>query len=117
VLPAHYSAITSVLRHVKSRLGPLWDVDRIIDWGTGTGSGLWFVSLTSPCVFVLNASRASIYAFQENLSQSGQDELEHSAATSKIKSYLGIDKRDGLVTIGKRLKNSKPTRIRHDFAS
>ena len=40
-LPAHYSAITSVLHHVKLRLGPSWSVDRIIDWGAGTGSGLW----------------------------------------------------------------------------
>lgn len=40
-LPAHYSAITTVLRHVRLRLGSLLDVERIIDWGAGTGSGLW----------------------------------------------------------------------------
>lgn len=40
-LPAHFSAITAVLDHVKRRLEPEWRVERIIDWGAGTGSGLW----------------------------------------------------------------------------
>lgn len=40
-LPAHYSAIYAVLDHTKRRLGPDWKVERVIDWGTGTGSGLW----------------------------------------------------------------------------
>lgn len=40
-LPAHYAAIYSVLEHVRRRLEPSWDVKRIIDWGSGTGSGLW----------------------------------------------------------------------------
>jgi hypothetical protein len=44
-LPAHYSAIFSVLAHVKQRLEPDWKVDQVIDWGAGTGSGLWFVML------------------------------------------------------------------------
>jgi ribosomal protein RSM22 (predicted rRNA methylase) len=42
-LPAHFSAIYSVLDLVKQRLGPEWQVERVIDWGAGTGSGLWFV--------------------------------------------------------------------------
>jgi ribosomal protein RSM22 (predicted rRNA methylase) len=41
-LPAHYSAIFSVLDHVKRRLGPTWKIERVIDWGAATGSGLWF---------------------------------------------------------------------------
>ena len=40
-LPAHYSAISAVLDHLKQRLGPDWSVQHIIDWGAGTGSGLW----------------------------------------------------------------------------
>lgn len=42
-LPAHYAAIYSVLRHVKQRLERDWKVQRVIDWGTGAGSGLWYV--------------------------------------------------------------------------
>lgn len=42
-LPAHFSAIYSVLAHVKQRLGSEWKVERVIDWGAGTGSGLWLV--------------------------------------------------------------------------
>ena len=42
-LPAHYSAIRGVLEHVKQRLGPSWDVKRVVDWGSGAGSGLWSV--------------------------------------------------------------------------
>jgi hypothetical protein len=41
VLPAHYSAIYAVLHHVKSRLGPRWSVQNVLDWGAGTGSALW----------------------------------------------------------------------------
>lgn len=47
-LPAHYAAIYSVLDHVKRRLEKGWNVERVIDWGTGTGSGLWQGS--SSCV-------------------------------------------------------------------
>lgn len=42
-LPAHYSAIYSVFDHLKQRLGADWSFERVIDWGSGTGSGLWFV--------------------------------------------------------------------------
>lgn len=51
-LPAHYAAIYSVLSHVKQRLEPDWKVTKIIDWGAGTGSGLWF-ELRDTCVVVL----------------------------------------------------------------
>lgn len=43
-LPSHYSVIYGVLSHVKQRLGPEWTVDRVIDWGSGTGTGLWCVA-------------------------------------------------------------------------
>ena len=43
-LPAHFSAIYSVLDHVKQRLGPKWQIERVIDWGAGTGSGLWLAN-------------------------------------------------------------------------
>ncbi|KIJ36933.1 hypothetical protein M422DRAFT_33984 [Sphaerobolus stellatus SS14] len=43
VMPAQYSVIRSVLEHVRTRLGDEWasNVDGVIDWGSGTGSGLW----------------------------------------------------------------------------
>ena len=40
-LPAHYSAIFSVFDHLKRRMEPGWEIDRVIDWGAATGSGLW----------------------------------------------------------------------------
>lgn len=83
VLPAHYSAICAVLHHVKHRLGPQWNVQRVIDWGSGAGSGLW----------------ASMNTFQKPSSACEEPRL----STSNIFTYLGIDKRDGLVAIGKRL--------------
>ena len=46
-LPAHFSAIYSVLDHVKQRLGPEWQIERVIDWGAATGSGLWLVNAPS----------------------------------------------------------------------
>lgn len=41
-LPAHYSAILSVMNHLKKRMGPDFTVRHVVDWGAGTGSGLWY---------------------------------------------------------------------------
>ena len=41
VLPAHYAAIYAVLHHIKSRIGPRWLIQNVLDWGAGTGSALW----------------------------------------------------------------------------
>lgn len=83
-LPAHFSAIYSVLDHVKQRLGSEWKIERVIDWGAGTGSGLW----------------ASACSFQNS---QGTNMEKLSLGDSNIQSYLGIDKREGLVAIAKRL--------------
>ncbi|KAF9075038.1 mitochondrial small ribosomal subunit Rsm22-domain-containing protein [Rhodocollybia butyracea] len=85
-LPAHYSAILAVLTHVKHRLGPDWNISKVIDWGAGTGSGLW----------------ASVHTFQQN-AETSQDVEGLKVSDTSLESYVGIDKRDGLVTIGKRL--------------
>ncbi|CAA7264757.1 unnamed protein product [Cyclocybe aegerita] len=90
-LPAHYSAITSVLHHVKLRMEPGWEIEQVMDWGAGTGSGLW----------------ASLYSFQQP--SSSDNVHDKTAMTSKITSYVAIDKRDGLVAIGKKLVDSTPT--------
>nr|GAT61338.1 3-methyl-2-oxobutanoate hydroxymethyltransferase [Mycena chlorophos] len=87
-LPAHFSAITAVLGHLKRRLEPEWRVERIIDWGAATGSGLW----------------SSAYTFQEpNSPGSQRDTLNLALANTTLREYVGIDKREGLVTVGKRL--------------
>ncbi|KAH7886180.1 mitochondrial small ribosomal subunit Rsm22-domain-containing protein [Phlebopus sp. FC_14] len=84
ILPAHYSAIFAVLHHVKYRLGESWKVEKVFDWGAGTGSGLW----------------AALYAFQKTPIV-GEDGPHLSK--SNVVSYVGIDKREGLVSIGKQL--------------
>ncbi|KAM5531353.1 hypothetical protein V8D89_014998 [Ganoderma adspersum] len=89
-LPSHYSAIFAVFEQLKQRLGPGWQVDRVIDWGAATGSGLW----------------ASGHAFQRPSDMSGrssQDTEDIQISHTSLGSYLGIDKREGLVRIGKRL--------------
>ncbi|KAF9486377.1 Rsm22-domain-containing protein [Pholiota conissans] len=87
-LPAHYSAISSVLHHLQQRLGPEFQIDKVIDWGAATGSGLW----------------ASLYAFQKEMGPENQ-----TALASNIKTYVGIDKREGLVAIGEKLVANTPT--------
>ncbi len=52
-LPAHYSATTSVLLHLKQRLGSQLRIEHIIDWGSGTGSGLWLVPRCHQYVYPL----------------------------------------------------------------
>ncbi|EIW64053.1 mitochondrial 37S ribosomal protein RSM22 [Trametes versicolor FP-101664 SS1] len=87
-LPSHYSAIYAVLDHVKLRLGPEWQVRRVIDWGAATGSALW----------------ASGHVFQGRAGERGPADMSgFEMAQSSLDSYLGIDKREGLVRIGKRL--------------
>ncbi|KAF8899156.1 mitochondrial small ribosomal subunit Rsm22-domain-containing protein [Infundibulicybe gibba] len=90
-LPAHYSAIYSVLESIKRRLEPSWRVEKVIDWGSGTGSGLWLsfpaISKSQPCL--------------KHTQHSDSHDLQVSDST--INTYLGIDKRDGLVAMGKRL--------------
>jgi hypothetical protein len=104
-LPAHFSAIYSVLDHVKQRLGSEWQIERVIDWGAGTGSGLWLVNALLVHVPLLTSHcRASAYSFQAT---HGTDMEKLSLGDSKIQSYLGIDKREGLVAIAKRLLQSK----------
>ncbi|KAJ3487116.1 hypothetical protein NLI96_g3758 [Meripilus lineatus] len=85
-LPSHYSAICAVFDHLKRRMGPEWNVEKIIDWGSAAGSGLW----------------ASLHSFQKSRDVSDRSE-DLCVANSTITSYLGIDKREGLVNIGKRL--------------
>lgn len=85
-LPSHYSVVYAVLDHVKQRLGPEWTVDRLIDWGSGTGTGLW----------------ASSHLFQKDDTNS-PDRTNAELAQSTMTGYLGIDDREGLVSIGKRL--------------
>ncbi|KAJ6601394.1 Rsm22-domain-containing protein [Mycena vulgaris] len=87
-LPAHFSAITAVLDHVKRRLEPEWRVERIIDWGAATGSGLW----------------SGGYVFQEpHTSEDQKDPVDLVLSNTTVRHYLGIDKREGLVSVGKRL--------------
>ncbi|KAI9444934.1 Rsm22-domain-containing protein [Lactarius indigo] len=86
VLPAHYSAIYSVLCRVKSRLGPQWSVRNILDWGAGTGSALW----------------AACYAFQKPSSPDDEGSQVALSSTAIVK-YIGIEKRSGLVSIGTQL--------------
>ncbi|KAK7058621.1 37S ribosomal protein S22 [Paramarasmius palmivorus] len=87
-LPAHYSAIKAVLEHLKHRMGPGYNISRVIDWGAGTGSGLW----------------AALHTFQQNIAQDAPDDPEATRSSdSTIESYLAIEKRPGLTTIGKRL--------------
>jgi hypothetical protein len=103
-LPAHFSAIYSVLDHVKQRLGSEWQVERVIDWCAGTGSGLWLVVVFIRILLLTQNCRASACSFQNN---HGTDMEKLSLGDSKIQTYLGIDKRDGLVAIAKRLLQSE----------
>jgi len=105
-LPAHFSAIYSVLDNLKQRLGPKWQIERVIDWGAGTGSGLWFVNVVSytDTPLLTPHRRASAYSFQAT---HGTDMESLSLGDSKIQSYLGIDKREGFIAIAKRLLQSK----------
>lgn len=86
LLPAYYSAIYSVLYHVRSRLGPQWSVQNVLDWGAGTGSALW----------------AACYAFQKPGSPDDEGSQVALSSTAIVK-YVGIEKRSGLVSIGRQL--------------
>ena len=106
VLPSHYSVICNVLDHVKRRLGPSWNVEHVIDWGAGTGSGLWcvhrFRSAAARLISGKLSCRASLHCFQENAAASDNpDDLQISKST--LSTYSAIESRDGLSRIGKTL--------------
>lgn len=92
VLPSHYSAIFSVLQHAQHRLGHEWKVDRVVDWGSGTGSALF----------------AALHTFQKDLTVPFED---ITAADSTLTTYMGIDKRVGLADIGKKLVQGAFSRL------
>ena len=81
-LPAHFSAVLSVLEHVKHRLEKSWQVKNIVDWGSAVGSGLW----------------ASLHTLQKN-----DAEQESKLSFSTVESYLAIDDRVGLTAMAKQL--------------
>jgi hypothetical protein len=88
--------------HIKERLEPNWSIERIIDWGAGTGSGLWYVSLEGimSSVFMDHLHRASSHALQKIV---GAERMDLKLSESTLMSYIGIEKRVGLSRIGKRL--------------
>lgn len=88
-LPPHYAAIAAVLRHVRQRLEPEYRLERVTEWMSGAGSGLW----------------ASMHVFQEKLPNGTYDPDVNNVnmSNSTIKSYTSIEKREGLRMIGKRL--------------
>lgn len=91
VMPAYYSAVYSVLCNVRSRLGPQWSVQNVLDWGAGTGSALW----------------AACYAFQNPSSPNDEGDQVALSSTAVVK-YVGIEKRVGLVSIGRQLLEDVP---------
>lgn len=63
-------------------------------------------------VFIISVSdklnRAAAHAFQKsNASQASASGEDPKMAESKLMSYIAFEKREGLVSIGKRLLNSK----------
>lgn len=80
-IPPQYAALYCVLRELVWRVESEVEIERIMEWGGGTGAGMW----------------ATLHAFQRT------NEDEPSIASSSVKSYVVFDKRDGLVALGKRL--------------
>ncbi|KAF8587148.1 hypothetical protein K439DRAFT_1407953 [Ramaria rubella] len=156
VMPAQYAVVRAVLEGVKSRLGDEWGtrVDRVVEWGSGTGAGMWAalhtfqrpgsntedvettasvqpgsvsitpevppraISAPNPISFGENTpSEPSPASFTEPTSP--PEPLFHHAPNdpdglrlthSNIVAYTGIDKRDGLTTIARRLLHDVPLR-------
>lgn len=106
-LPSHYAAIVAVLDHVKRRLEPDWTIERVIDWGSGTGTGLWYgknsaILADFPSHFI--PVRASSYSFPKQAYQDDYADADDAQLSrSTVSTYLGIDRREGLVNIGRRL--------------
>ncbi|KAI9511726.1 Rsm22-domain-containing protein [Russula earlei] len=94
VLPAHFSAIYAVLRHIRSRLGMEWTAQNVFDWGAGTGSALW----------------ATSYAFQKPDFHNNEEGHQVTLSSAAIVKYVGIEKRVGLVSVGKQLLED----VQHD---
>jgi hypothetical protein len=113
-LPYHYSAILSVLNHTKQRLGPSWQVSKVLDWGSATGSGLWYVPLFLQISKASWFHRASLHCFQASSGEKDAHDLK--ASDSTVETYVGFEKRAGLTSIARRLlEGVHPSIISMDF--
>ncbi|KAF8526309.1 Rsm22-domain-containing protein [Hysterangium stoloniferum] len=104
VMPAQYAVVLSVLNELKNRLGKDWaqNVERFVEWGSGTGAGMW----------------AALHTFQKPPQPPSPDPSEPTPETilssdpkianSSLVSYVAIEKRDGLSSIARRLIRDIP---------
>ncbi|KDQ14022.1 hypothetical protein BOTBODRAFT_66460 [Botryobasidium botryosum FD-172 SS1] len=98
-MPAHFAAISNVLREVKGRLGLEWaaDVKGVVEFGVGSGGGIW----------------AAVNEFKV---ESTHAEDEHPLLRSSIQHYLGLDNRSGLTAMSQKLlRNAPMERIKLKF--
>ena len=108
-LPPHYAAIASVLRHLRQRIEPDFRLERVLEWGSGAGSGIWYVATNHMRRIFSCECRASMHVFQEKLPNGTYDTdlNDLKISNSTISSYTSIEKREGLRMIGKRLLKSE----------
>ncbi|KAH6916649.1 3-methyl-2-oxobutanoate hydroxymethyltransferase [Coprinopsis sp. MPI-PUGE-AT-0042] len=93
VLSAHFSAVTAVFEHMKHRLGPSFEVERVVDWGAGAGTGLW----------------TSLFSFQRHTPSHQPEMVDIEASNSTLRSYTGIDRRQAMLLMARRIADSVPT--------
>lgn len=55
-LPAHYSVVFAVLNDLRHRVREDLKLKHVVEWGSGVGSGLWFVRRVSMCIWLNHVS-------------------------------------------------------------
>jgi ribosomal protein RSM22 (predicted rRNA methylase) len=85
-MPAHYAAISAVLEEIKHRFEPEWEVQEVLDFGSKSGTGFWYVDWR-------------IYHWRD---QTTYHRAAHKVL-GDIKHYVGVDSRVGLSELAKEL--------------
>ena len=79
VMPAQYAVVVAVLAGVKTRLGAEWakGVDRVVEWGSGTGAGMWCVCVPWRSAFGLKAVQGGSARFSPAFGCRGRPGRRH----------------------------------------
>ncbi|KZS91904.1 hypothetical protein SISNIDRAFT_456089, partial [Sistotremastrum niveocremeum HHB9708] len=91
-LPPQYSAIRRVLAEITWRAGRDVEIERVMEWGGGTGAGLW----------------GALHSFQRSVSEGEEEAIETKLEHTTVRMYDIFDKREGLVSLGKKLVEDVP---------
>jgi len=99
-LPPHIVAIKSVLHQLRVRMPNDWTVKNVINFGSQTGAGFWYVAYGQRIEELSNPSdRATLTFFGS--APTGWEGQETAPSDTTLSRYIALENRTGLQRLGK----------------